>query len=500
MSSFFKRITIALWLLVATTTNSYAQSNTAQSPCSNKADINFTNVLPCYREELATQPLKYSLLSKEKLPQIELRHYQLTSQFWSPGNVILPAEWQHNVDIFIPDHPLSQRALVIVNNGTNYNSGSEAPVLPTDFSATTLAAIARATNTIVISISNIPNQYLVYRDDGKPRKEDDSIAHSWTLFMSEPEKQSLIPLRIPMVTSVSQAITLAQQELTSWNINKFIVSGASKRGWTTWLSAIADTRVDAIVPFIIDILGTHAAFKHVYESYGKNWPIAFYPYYQEHVDEKVDTPAFAKLMQIEDPLQYLGSIYESRLAIPKYIVNASGDDYFAPDNARFYYDTLPGDKSLRVAPNSDHRGIRNFTEQSLITFINRLQQSIPLPKLNVTLHAQQNSQILTVTFSEKPEKVIRWTATNPISRDFRYACGIRYKASPFDMSTTQQIEISLNSPNIGWEATYIEATFSDGYVATTRVYITPDDKYPVTAPLSSGPTCQTLPGRGLGSE
>ncbi|SCZ64846.1 hypothetical protein SAMN02982990_02275 [Photorhabdus luminescens] len=45
-------------------------------------------------------------------------------------------------------------------------------------------------------------------------------------------------------------------------------------------------------------------------------------------------------------------------------------------------------------------------------------------------------------------------------------------------------------------ATYIEATFSDGYVATTQVYITPDDKYPTVAPLSNGPTCQTLPGRG----
>ncbi|WP_118987750.1 PhoPQ-activated pathogenicity-related family protein [Photorhabdus sp. CRCIA-P01] len=498
MSVFLKRITITLWLLVSA--NSYAQSNIEQSTCSNGVDINFTHVLPCYREQLATLPLNYSFLSKEKLPQIELRHYQLTSQFWSPGNLVLPAKWQHNVDIFIPDNPLLQRALVVVNNGTNYNSGSEAPILPTDFSVTTLAAIARATNMIVISISNIPNQHLVYRDDGKPRKEDDSVAHSWTLFMNEPEKQSLIPLHIPMATSVSQAITLAQRELKQWNINNFIVSGASKRGWTTWLSAIADTRVDAIVPFIIDILGTRAAFKHIYESYGKNWPIAFYPYYQEHVDEKIDTPAFAKLMQIEDPLQYLGSIYESRLAIPKYIVNASGDDYYASDNARFYYDILPGDKSLRVAPNSDHRGIGNFTEQSLITFINRLQQSIPMPKLNVTLNSQQHSQILTVNFSEKPEKVIRWTATNPISRDFRYACGIRYKASPLDFNKMQQVEISLNSPVIGWEATYIEATFSDGYVATTRVYITPDDKYPVAAPLSSVPTCQTLPGRGLGSE
>ncbi|NHB91130.1 PhoPQ-activated pathogenicity-related family protein [Photorhabdus cinerea] len=498
MFNFSKMVIIALWLLAAA--NSYAQSNAEQSKCSDGTNINFTNVLPCYRAALATQPLKYSLLRKEKLLQIELRHYQLTSQFWSPGDVVLPAQWQHDVDIFIPEHPISQRALIVVNNGTNYNSESEAPILPTDFNVTTLAAIARTTNTIVISISNIPNQYLVYRDDGKSRKEDDSVAHSWTLFMNKPEKQSLIPLHIPMATSVSQAMTLAQQELKQWNINKFIVSGASKRGWITWLSAIADTRVDAIVPFIIDILGTREAFKHIYQSYGKNWPIAFYPYYQEHVDEKIDTPAFSKLMQIEDPLQYLGTNYESRLAIPKYIVNASGDDYYAPDNARFYYDILPGDKSLRVAPNSDHRGIGNFTEQSLITFINRLQQSIPMPKLNVTLHSQQNSQILTVDFSEKPEKVIRWTATNPISRDFRYACGIRYKALPLDVSEMQQVKIPLNSPVMGWEATYIEATFSDGYVATTRVYITPDGKYPVVAPLSSGPTCQTLPDRGLGAE
>ncbi|KJU57503.1 Virulence protein, partial [Salmonella enterica subsp. enterica serovar Heidelberg str. 92-0138] len=46
--------------------------------------------------------------------------------------------------------------------------------------------------------------------------------------------------------------------------------------------------------------------------------------------------------------------------------------------------------------------------------------------------------------------------------------------------------------------TYIEATFNDGYVATSQVYITPDEKYPQTAPPSVNTACQTLPGRGLG--
>lgn len=58
--------------------------------------------------------------------------------------------------------------------------------------------------------------------------------------------------------------------------------------------------------------------------------------------------------------------------------------------------------------------------------------------------------------------------------------------------------ITLNEPKTGWEATYIEATFNDGYVATSQVYITPDEKYPQTAPPSVNAACQTLPGRGLG--
>ncbi|EHE7027871.1 PhoPQ-regulated protein, partial [Salmonella enterica subsp. enterica serovar Enteritidis] len=106
--------------------------------------------------------------------------------------------------------------------------------------------------------------------------------------------------------------------------------------------------------------------------------------------------------------------------------------------------------------------------------------------------------LLTVYFSEAPVKVVRWTANNPNARDFRYACGIRYKPLTIDIPANNKISITLNEPKTGWEATYIEATFNDGYVATSQVYITPDEKYPQTAPPSVNAACQTLPGRGLG--
>lgn len=245
---------------------------------------------------------------------------------------------------------------------------------------------------------------------------------------------------------------------------------------------------------LIILIDIDASLEHIYQSYGGNWPITFYPYYQQGIDEKIKSPTFTQLRQIIDPLRYLNTIYQPRLAIPKYIINASGDDFFVPDNTRFYYSKLPGVKSLRIVPNMNHYSINQFAEESLVPFINRFQSKKTLPQLIGLIH----HHLLTVYFSEAPVKVVRWTANNPNARDFRYACGIRYQPLTIDIPANNKISITLNEPKTGWEATYIEATFNDGYVATSQVYITPDEKYPQTAPPSVNATCQTLPGRGLG--
>lgn len=453
-----------------------------------------SHVLHDYREQISGTPLKYTLINIAPLAQVVVRHYELLSQHWSPDDMVTPAQWRHNVDIYIPETAKEHHALVVVNNGINYDKGVQITGKPGDFPQETLASIARDTNTIVISVSDIPNQYLTFQDDKKPLKEDESVSRSWALFMEAPEKRELMPLNIPMVTAISQAMRLAKKELTQWNINSFIITGISKRGLTTWLSAIADPDVEAIVPFAIDLLDIDASLEHIYQSYGGNWPITFYPYYQQGIDEKIKSPTFTQLRQIIDPLRYLNTIYQPRLAIPKYIINASGDDFFVPDNTRFYYSKLPGVKSLRIVPNMNHYSINQFAEESLVPFINRFQSKKTLPQLIGLIH----HHLLTVYFSEAPVKVVRWTANNPNARDFRYACGIRYQPLTIDIPANNKISITLNEPKTGWEATYIEATFNDGYVATSQVYITPDEKYPQTAPPSVNAACQTLPGRGLG--
>lgn len=109
---------------------------------------------------------------------------------------------------------------------------------------------------------------------------------------------------------------------------KFLYHYRYFKAWVDhWLSAIADPDVEAIVPFAIDLLDIDASLEHIYQSYGGNWPITFYPYYQQGIDEKIKSPTFTQLRQIIDPLRYLNTIYQPRLAIPKYIINASGDDF-----------------------------------------------------------------------------------------------------------------------------------------------------------------------------
>jgi len=488
-----RRATIALFIALSGVAYSGAKDLSA-SGCEGTQQ-NFSEVLACYRKSQADLPLTYVHTSTIRADGIEKCSYELMSQSWPPDYSAAPEKWSHAVDIYIPDHALSNRALLTINNGTNHGSENNPAKGPTDFPENTLRTIAKKTRVIAISVSNVPNQYLKYQDDDAPKREDDSIAHSWKLFLNAPAKRPFLSLHIPMMEAAVKTMDLAESVLKPWNIHSFIVTGASKRAWMSWHVAIADSRVTAIVPFAIDVLNTKEIFEHTYQAYGKNWPIAFAPYYREGITDQQNTSNFEKLMKIEDPLRYLNSIYADRLTIPKFIVNASGDDFFTPDNARLYFDQLPGPKSLRVVPNSDHFGIKEYMEQALVSFTNRLQQSDSFPTLTSQLQQDAGKTTLLVQFSEPPVQITRWSVLNPVARDFRHACGIRYVATPLVPDAAQKLRISIEKPKAGWMALFVEARFKDGFIATTLVYILPDKTYPMTAPPDKGPACKTLPGK-----
>ena len=62
----------------------------------------------------------------------------------------------------------------------------------------------------------------------------------------------------------------------------------------------------------------------------------------------IGSPGLNEVNRIEDPLNYRD---RPAMKMPKYIINAVGDEYFPPDNTRFSYHLLPQVKRLRMIPN-----------------------------------------------------------------------------------------------------------------------------------------------------
>jgi PhoPQ-activated pathogenicity-related protein len=124
-------------------------------------------------------------------------------------------------------------------------------------------------------------------------------------------------------------------------VDQFVVAGGSKRGWTTWTTAAVDNRVIAIIPFVIDVLNMQPSMLHHYNAYGF-WAPSVGNYTAFHIMDWNDTPEYQALLKIEEPYQY-----RQRFTMPKFIVNAAGDQFFLPDSSQFYFNDLPGVKYLR---------------------------------------------------------------------------------------------------------------------------------------------------------
>lgn len=488
MSSFY----FCAWLLLVAAISGCNQALPAEvaKQCFERSGQDFRKVLNCYQ---TAQPpaLQYSFLGSTSFVDVEKRRFELISQSWSGHDNVSPSHWIHSVDIYIPQSALHRQALLLVNNGINVPTLGYPLREPTDFSEEMALSIARQTQTIVVSINNVPNQSLTYSDDGLPRREADSMAHSWQLFLQQPQARAFQSLHLPMIQAVIKAMDL--QELQAWQVVQFIATGSAERGWAVWSSALSDPRISAIVPFAGDFLNARAVWRHTFEVYAKSWPQGLAAYHQQGIMQQIHTPAFTELLQLHDPQHQAQPVNPERRNIPKYLVHASSDERWVPDSSRFYFEDLPGEKMLRVAPNVGHETLKFFFESALVAFTRRLQQRRPLPWLKLDVQGEPDGLTWNIHFSEPPVRVVQWRAHNPVGRDFRLACGLRYQAEDVKMSQQQSLTAKLNHPVSGWSATYLEATLADGLVITTQVQVLPDT-YPPVGPEQQGMACGVRQG------
>src|SRR5690348_15601678 len=83
-------------------------------------------------------------------------------------------------------------------------------------------------------------------------------------------------------------------------IERFVVSGASKRGWTTWLTAAVDPRVKGIAPMVIDTLNMKAQTQWAEQMYGRQSE-EIKDYVELHLTERLDDQATTQLRSWIDP-------------------------------------------------------------------------------------------------------------------------------------------------------------------------------------------------------
>ena len=183
------------------------------------------------------------------------------------------------------------------------------------------------------------------------------------------------------------------------------------------------------------------------------------------------TPKFHKLMQIEEPYEY-----RRRLTLPKYIINAAGDQYFLPDSWRFYFDDLLGEKHLRYVPNVDHSLKGSDARQGLVAFYDMFLRQQARPEFSWKFENDGSIRVTTVT---KPIEVKLWQATNPEHRDFRLvSIGPAYQSTTLQEQKDGTYVAKVDKPAKGWTAYFVELRFATGgkypIKFTTGVRVTPD--------------------------
>lgn len=430
---------------------------------------------------------------------------QMTSQSWRDKTEIASGRiWTHYLTIVEPDIKVSKTALLLVDGGS-FNSSEPNENNVDDF----IVGFAIASGTVVAVVQNVPAQPVTFFDEvgiREGRTEDAIIAYSYDKFLESYAAGSPDynwPLLFPMVKAAVRAMDtihdaapyLSEKTEEDAAVDDFVVAGASKRGWTTWLTGAVDDRVRAIIPIVIDVLNMDEQMMHHYNSYGY-WAPAIYPYAQELVFDRFDTPGGQALLELVDPYEYRGE-----LDMPKLILNSTGDQFFLPDSSQFYLEGLLGENHVNYVANTDHSldnsvSLLDQTSalSSVLAFYLAVVQDVPRP---VSTWTFEDDGTIIVDSSQRPTFAVLWQAINTQTRDFRKdTIGEAWLPVPLAIGADNRVVARPTLVPGAWNAFYVQLSFENaaelavpvpGVTATPQfVFSTPVRVLPDVYPTFGG--------------
>ncbi len=408
------------------------------------------------------QSYKWELKDNYALGETTAHQILLTSQKWREHL------WTHELTIIVPKEVDHDGALLFITGGStkeglpNWSSKSE------DKKSKNFSEVAIKNKAIVAIVRQVPNQPLY---DGLV--EDQLI--SYTLHNYKKDKDLTWPLLFPMVKSAVKAMD-AVQEFSEKNlhkeINRFTVTGASKRGWTTWLTGASDKRVETIAPMVIDVLNMPVSLDYQITAWNE-YSVQINDYIKLEIPQTVRSADGNALSQMVDPYSY-----RKKLKMPKLIFIGTNDEYWPVDAIKNYINDIPGENYIHYVPNAGHDlGGGEQAIRALSAFWGKSLNNKPQTPLSYDLITEQTTATLSVkTSSPEFENAYLWSASST-DRDFRDE---KWTAEKLNVEDQNRIFQKVKYPKNGYKAFYIDLEYRDpnggSYTKSTRMYVADDDE------------------------
>ncbi len=384
-----------------------------------------------------------------------LTHLELVSQTWREQF------WSHHLVVLRPDGLSTADIALLFISGGSYGG-------PNEKDLEMFRLIAERAGAMVAVLNKVPNQPLY---DG--RREDALIAYTFDQYTKTGD--ATWPLLFPMVKSAVRAMDTVQawaEREWGQRVGRFVVAGASKRGWTTWLSAAVDERVVGVAPMVIDMLNMKVQLEWSRRMYGRPSE-EIEDYTRIRFDERIDEPEVVTLRGWVDPFSY-----RARYTMPKLILLGTNDPYWVVDSLRHYWGDLPGPKLIFQTPNAGH-DLAGGQEavRTLAVFYRLLARKEPLPTLEWSIEAAAGggSNRIKVAASAAPRRVLLWTADSE-DRDFRD--GTWTSRSVEVAGGAKEATVDVAAPGSGYRAYLVEWVLPDGqggsYGLSTEARVIPD--------------------------
>ena len=383
----------------------------------------------------------------------------LTSQNWQG---IL---WKHELIVFVPITINHDGALLFISGGS-IKYGEPNIAKQSDETSQQMACLANDNRAVVGLLHQVPNQPLY---DGL--YEDALISYTLNEFKKDGDYSW--PLLFPMVKSAQKAMDVIQEfstERLNHQLNRFVVSGFSKRGWTSWLTgATKNDRVVAIAPMVIDMLNMPATLNYQKEIYGE-YSKEIDDYVKLEIPQAMNSPFGKAVVEMIDPYSY-----REKLTLPKMLFFGTNDPYWTIDAVKHYINDIPGDNLLHYVANAGHGlGDKKQALNALNAFfaMNLTDKSLPVYSWSVS--ERRNRIHLNVkTTPDNLKGAILWTSSSN-SRDFRKSTwsSKKVKLSRKDKSI---VNVKLRYPKRGFIAFYVDLIYLDDrgkeYSISSRAYV-----------------------------